>query len=135
MDQGPTGGWAGGRAGAQAARRAAGLGPSQLQVNRMQGDGWNGDKDSGRDDVAGITLPPAGSGRTFRDGCFFSCQREDRREVGGGGGEGEERERKSCVNLLFSEGMAFYPRKTFCPTNGPCRSIQIGGGFRSWLCH
>lgn len=52
--------------------------------------------------------------------------------MGGRGGEGERK--RSCVNLLFSEGMAFYSRKTFCPTNGPCRSIQIGG-FRSWLCH
>lgn len=28
------------------------------------------DRDSGRDDVAGVTLPPAGSGRTFPGGCF-----------------------------------------------------------------
>lgn len=30
--------------------------------------------------MAGITLPPAGSGHTFHDGCFFRSQREDRQE-------------------------------------------------------
>lgn len=48
------------------------------------------------------------------------------KESTGAGGEGEEerkRQRKrSCVNFLFFEGMAFYSRKTFCPTNGPWRS-------------
>lgn len=72
--------------------------------------------------MAGITLPPAGSGHTFHDGCFFRSQGEDKqRERREREGRGRKRGR---VNPLFSEGMAFYPRKTFCPTNGPWRSTS-----------
>lgn len=48
---------------------AAGIGP-QFPIHRMRVTDEMGHKDSGRDDVAGVTLPPAGSGRTFLCGCF-----------------------------------------------------------------
>lgn len=35
---------------------------------------------------------------------------------------GKRDRKRNCVNLLFSKGMAFRPRKT-CPINGPWRSI------------
>lgn len=36
-----------------------------------------------RDDVASITLPPAGSGHTFLVGCFFRRQGQDRQRERG----------------------------------------------------
>lgn len=71
--------------------------------------------------MAGITLPPAGSGHTFHGGCFFRSQGEDRQGERG-------RERESCLNLLFSRETASAPLMD----HGDLP--RIGGGFKSSLC-
>lgn len=55
--------------------------------------------------MAGVTLPPAGSGRTFLGGCFFRSQSEAR----------QRKEKKPSVTLPFSQGGASGSRETPCP--------------------
>lgn len=48
--------------------------------------------------MAGVTLPPAGSGHTFLGGCFFRSQGEDR----------QRKEKEPSVTFSFSQGGAFW---------------------------
>lgn len=63
-----------------------------------------------RDDVAGITLPPAGSGHTFLAGCFFRSQGEDR--------QAERKKKKPSETFSSSQGGVFSSHETPAP-DGP----------------
>lgn len=76
--------------------------------------------------MAGVTLPPAGSGRTFPGGCFFRSQGEGRQGEKGKGAIGD---------LALLSGRAFLaPMRPLAWARIPrTGSLMMGLGRDAWV--